>query len=256
MAWTSDTGLYLCKSADSILAAYQDAASTDLRADAAAADPHLPTDNAQPRRYAFLFPSPVVDEVIQGDCHPCPHCTVAFSTVEFLTRHLRRHPEATRPTSAGQPSSSRVNTDSQRQREQRPFTPSDGIGKSGDIQGRIVERRHEFPDCGKCFTHEGNLHVHQWTHTGERPYKCPDCGKCFTQAGNLHRHQRTHTGERPYKCPDCGKCFTHAGNLHVHQRTHTGERPYKCPHCEELCTGRDPPPTPAVPHRREAVQMS
>ncbi|XP_032891351.1 zinc finger protein 239-like isoform X5 [Amblyraja radiata] len=173
----------------------------------------------------------LVDGVMQGDCHPCPHCTVAFSTVEFLTRHLRRHPEAPRPTSTGQPSSSRVNTDSQHQRGQRPFTPSDGIGKSGAIQGRIVERRHECPDCGKCFTHVAHLHVHQRTHTGERPYKCPDCGKGFAQAGDLHRHQRTHTGERPYKCPDCGKGFADSGTLRKHQRTHTGERPYKCPDC-------------------------
>ncbi|XP_078287838.1 histone-lysine N-methyltransferase PRDM7-like [Rhinoraja longicauda] len=178
-------------------------------------------------------PKPV-DGVTQGDCHPCPHCTIAFTTVEYLTRHLRRHPEASIPTPAGQPSTPRVDTDPQSKREQSPLTPSDGrraIWKSGDIPGRITERRHECAECGKCFTRAGNLHQHQRTHTGERPYTCSVCGKGFAHSGTLHRHQRTHTGERPYTCSVCGKGFTLAGNLHRHQRTHTGERPYTCSDC-------------------------
>ncbi|XP_078287829.1 histone-lysine N-methyltransferase PRDM9-like [Rhinoraja longicauda] len=178
-------------------------------------------------------PKPV-DGVTQGDCHPCPHCTIAFTTAEYLTRHLRRHPEASIPTPAGQPSTPRVDTDPQSKREQSPLTPSDGrraIGKSGDIPGRITERRHECAECGKCFTRAGNLHQHQRTHTGERPYTCSVCGKGFAHSGTLHRHQRTHTGERPYTCSVCGKGFTLAGNLHRHQRTHTGERPYTCSDC-------------------------
>ncbi|XP_078287771.1 histone-lysine N-methyltransferase PRDM9-like [Rhinoraja longicauda] len=172
-------------------------------------------------------PKPV-DGVTQGDCHPCPHCTVAFTTVEFLPRHVRRHPEASRPTSAGQPSSSKLNTDPQIKCGQSLFTPTDGrrvIRKSGDIQGRITERRHECAECGKCFTCAEQLHLHQRTHTGERPYKCPDCGKSFAQAGDLWKHQGTHTGERPYTCSDCGKSFSYLYQQKAHTCLET------CPVC-------------------------
>ncbi|XP_078251465.1 uncharacterized protein LOC144590990, partial [Rhinoraja longicauda] len=168
-------------------------------------------------------PKPV-DGVTQGDCHPCPHCTIAFTTAEYLTRHLRRHPEASIPTPA----------DPQSKREQSPLTPSDGrraIGKSGDIPGRITERRHECAECGKCFTWARSLHEHQRTHTGERPFTCSVCGKGFARAGYLHVHQRTHTGERPFTCSVCGKGFAYSGVLRKHQRTHTGERPFTCSVC-------------------------
>ncbi|XP_062912793.1 histone-lysine N-methyltransferase PRDM9-like [Mobula hypostoma] len=176
-------------------------------------------------------------QVTQSDCYPCPPCNIAFTTTDFLKRHLRRHAAASRPTSTGEPSSSNVNQDGQSpmsKRRQDPFTLSDRkrtFAKSDYPQVGKKERQHECPDCGKSFTQAGSLHQHQRTHTGERPYKCSECGKSFTVSGHLHQHQRTHTGERPYKCSECGKSFTQAGHLHQHQRTHTGERPYKCSEC-------------------------
>ncbi|XP_069796037.1 histone-lysine N-methyltransferase PRDM9-like isoform X2 [Narcine bancroftii] len=171
---------------------------------------------------------------VQNDCHPCPHCNVTFTTADFLKRHLRRHPEASRQTSTAQTSFAIGNLNLQRKRWQDPFTPPEGrreFVKSGDHQTGTKEREHECSDCGKRFLRAGNLHQHKRIHTGERPYKCSDCGKRFIRAGNLHQHKRIHTGERPYKCSDCGKRFIRAGNLHQHKRIHTGERPYKCSDC-------------------------
>ncbi|XP_038669366.1 histone-lysine N-methyltransferase PRDM9-like isoform X2 [Scyliorhinus canicula] len=170
----------------------------------------------------------------QDECHPCPHCSVGFTTADFLHKHIRRHPESLEHITTGQnsPSSNGHQTEQgsfTQSAQEREFIKSNCLHQHQQIQ--TGEKLFQCPECGKSFTRAGSLHEHQRIHTGEKPYKCPECGRSFTQAGSLHNHQRTHTGERPYKCPECGRSFTRAGSLHKHQRIHTGERPYKCPEC-------------------------
>ncbi|PIO30738.1 hypothetical protein AB205_0158310 [Aquarana catesbeiana] len=63
---------------------------------------------------------------------------------------------------------------------------------------------------------------------GEKKFSCPECGKSFTSELSLSIHQRSHTGENLHCCPECGECFFHIGEFNKHCRSHTGEKPFTC----------------------------
>ncbi|KAK2175118.1 hypothetical protein NP493_746g00011 [Ridgeia piscesae] len=90
-----------------------------------------------------------------------------------------------------------------------------------------------YEGCGRLYTTQHHLKVHERSHTGDRPFKCDfsGCNKAFATGYGLKSHTRVHTGEKPYKCPEecCDKAFKTSGDLQKHVRTHTGERPFKCP---------------------------
>uniref|UniRef100_A0A8C4RNJ7 C2H2-type domain-containing protein n=1 Tax=Erpetoichthys calabaricus TaxID=27687 RepID=A0A8C4RNJ7_ERPCA len=93
-------------------------------------------------------------------------------------------------------------------------------------------------ECGKQFTHKGNLNKHMKIHTGEETYSCHECGKSFSRRSHFQSHRRTHTGEKPYCCPECGKLFSTNSHLQRHRKIHTGEKPHCCPECGKLFSSR------------------
>jgi KRAB domain-containing zinc finger protein len=79
--------------------------------------------------------------------------------------------------------------------------------------------------------------VQKCIHNGDHPYNCNLCGKLFTQQGALKVHQMIHSGERPFACEICFQSFRTWGCLRIHQGLHSGEQLHTCDLCG-LSSGR------------------
>ncbi|PIO16240.1 hypothetical protein AB205_0067160, partial [Aquarana catesbeiana] len=89
----------------------------------------------------------------------------------------------------------------------------------GDGSGIQREEKLSCPECGRHFSSELSLTVHQRSHTGGKLYSCSECGKCFLKKSELVIHNRFHTGNKQYSCPECGRCFMQKSGLVLHQRS-------------------------------------
>lgn len=118
------------------------------------------------------------------------------------------------------------------------IAPKDSALVSTSSTEHAKGQTFECSDCGKRFTDERILSIHQRVHTynSAKPYTCKYCGKAFSGSNNLLMHIRRHTGEKPYECSICSKTFIDIFPCRVHMRTHTGEKPYECSVCGKKFT--------------------
>lgn len=77
---------------------------------------------------------------------------------------------------------------------------------------------HLCPECGKMFTSEWNLRVHQKQHERIRPFQCEDCPASFHFQNALVRHSEIHQNKK-YVCSICSAELRTLSSLYAHIST-------------------------------------
>ena len=79
--------------------------------------------------------------------------------------------------------------------------------------------------CPSRFARRPDLTMHLKSHLPDdlKQFECGDCGKKFTKQTALDVHERTHTGARPYQCVFCTRSFISSSSRTRHIRTHIDE---------------------------------
>ncbi|TNN89230.1 Zinc finger protein 624 [Liparis tanakae] len=188
-----------------------------------------------------------------SDFYPCPHCTVSFTDLDFLEKHVKWVHQKQYLAKLKKCLSSRTLN----------LTPkhactvcSSTFKSKVHLRVHVREahpsapprRLHPCPSCARSFQYLKNLknHCQRWhsmsvvTRGGH--LSCADCGKSFKatwgQGPHLcHEPSNTETEDTPIcldvgvQCPECGKKMATPQSLEDHMRTHTGDRPFVCKDC-------------------------
>ncbi|XP_072044390.1 uncharacterized protein [Amphiura filiformis] len=118
------------------------------------------------------------------------------------------------------------------------------------VHDKVKEHVCQF--CGIAFGTQGNLKLHERTHTNERPFKCDQCDEAFLSKWHLQIHMMNHTGVRPYVCETCGHGAKTITDLNNHLLTHNKERPYQCDTCgQRFSSQRGVEKHQSIVHKRE-----
>ncbi|XP_019060701.1 histone-lysine N-methyltransferase PRDM9 [Fukomys damarensis] len=200
----------------------------------------------------------------KAEVHPCPSCSLAFSSQRFLSQHVKRsHPSQICP---GTPVRKNPKTESphleDHRQESDPRSRRKDEGGGPEVPGRPsparrrtrqrgVSRASRSPPegqaggsrAGEAGVEEG-LGTGQGGGPGDTGSPCPPGGGSLSAGGERGEGARglgdgapvsgrrgPGAGEKPHVCRECGRGFSRKSLLIQHLRTHTGEKPYVCREC-------------------------
>ncbi|XP_049634404.1 histone-lysine N-methyltransferase PRDM9-like [Suncus etruscus] len=201
--------------------------------------------------------------------HPCPFCSVTFSSQNFLCQHMKHsHLSRILPrTSAGNhPQSENSCPQDQNQWMQHSDPYNDKFDKPrNDIIESEKHKESSIPltkkikhkrtsafsrlfcsQIGSSNKHEMLMEEETNTRQKENPkdtgivvagigmskiLRDKECEQGFSDSSNLRKHQKMHPREKSHICKECGRGFHVRSQLIIHQMTHTGEKPHICREC-------------------------
>ncbi|XP_049636898.1 histone-lysine N-methyltransferase PRDM9-like [Suncus etruscus] len=204
---------------------------------------------------------------LKPEIHPCPFCSLTFSSHNFLSHHMKQsHPSwillGTSARKHPQSENSYPHDENRCRQHSDPYDkPKNGILESQKHKESSIRstngRKHrristafskllsgQIDNSSKQMTMEEDIN----TDLKENPKdivgvvpgidlpitlrdKYVRLGQGSCDGSNLIAHQMTHTGEKPHVCRECGQGFSVKSNLIRHQTTHTGEKPHVCKEC-------------------------
>ncbi|XP_066239595.1 histone-lysine N-methyltransferase PRDM9-like [Saccopteryx leptura] len=203
----------------------------------------------------------------QPKIHPCPSCSLAFSSQKLLSRHVgRNHPSQILPGTSTRKhlqSEDPCPEDPNQQQQHSDTHNWDGKAEVQKVKEkskhllkrnrpRRISRAFSKPPKGHMGSSSEQERMMQEMPSGGQKVNSADteklsmgiqmsrivavkygkCGQYFDDGSHLLRFQRTHSREKTYVCKQCEQGFSQKSNLLRHQRTHSGEKPYVCRECE------------------------
>lgn len=89
----------------------------------------------------------------------------------------------------------------------------------------IHNKKHECPDCGKCFGNARNLERHEKAHNGIKDFQCSVCANPYTSLRSLQKHMEIKHDiiqgkKQTFTCEICNRSYTRADYLERHLNKH------------------------------------
>lgn len=184
---------------------------------------------------------------------PCPHCTVSFTDLDFLEKHVKWvHQKQYLAKLKKCLSSRNLNLIPKHTCTVCSSTFNSKVHLRVHVQevhpSAPPRRLHPCPTCARSFQYLKNLknHCQRWHNmsvvTRGGHLSCADCGKSFKATWGqgphmCHEPDNTESEDKPIcldigvQCPECGKKVRTPQSLEDHMRTHTGDRPFVCKDC-------------------------